>query len=78
MSFSRGSSEQLDIRLNDTQPPESWYLRRCQNVVTPDYNVSIKEYGAARSVALVNSALEADKTVCVVGHIPDLVKRYMR
>ncbi len=78
VKFGRGGGERLDVRFNDTQATESWYLRRCQNQVTPDYHVMIREYGEALSVSLVNSALEADKTVCVIGHIPDLLKRYMR
>lgn len=78
VKFGRGSGERLDVRFNDTQASESWYLRRCQNQVTADYSVRIREYGEALSVELVNSSLEADKTVCVIGHIPDLLKRYMR
>lgn len=78
VKFGRGGGERLDVRFNDTQATESWFLRRCQNQVTPDYHVMIREYGEALSVSLVNSALEADKTVCVIGHIPDLLKRYMR
>jgi hypothetical protein len=78
VKFGRGGSERLEVRFNDTQASESWYLRRCQNQVTADYDVIIKEYGEALSVELVNSALAADKTVCVIGHIPDLLKRYMR
>lgn len=78
VKFGRGSGERLDVRFDDTQATESWYLRRCQNQVTPDYHVLIREYGEALSVELVNSALEADKTVCVIGHIPDLLKRHMR
>jgi len=78
VKFGRGSGERLDVRFDDTQATESWYLRRCQNQVTPDYHVMIREYGEALNVSLVNSALEADKTVCVIGHIPDLLKRYMR
>lgn len=78
VKFGRGGGERLDVRFDDTQATESWYLRRCQNRVIPDYHVMIREYGDVLSVALVNSALEADKTVCVIGHIPDLLKRYMR
>ena len=78
VKFGRGGGERLDVRFDDGQATESWYLRRCQNQVTPDYHVIIREYGEALSIALVNSALEADKTVCVIGHIPDLLKRYMR
>jgi hypothetical protein len=78
VKFVRGSGERLNVRFNDTKASESWYLRWCQNKVTADYDVLIKEYGEALSVELVNSALEADKTVCVIGHIPDLLKRYMR
>lgn len=78
VKFGRGAGERLDVRFDDSQATESWYLRRCQNQVTPDYHVMIREYGDVLSVSLVNSALEADKTVCVIGHIPDLLKRYMR
>ena len=78
VKFGRGAGERLDVRFDDISATETWYLRRCQNRVTPDYHVMIREYGEALSVSLVNSALEADKTVCVIGRIPDLLKRYMR
>ncbi len=78
VKFGRGAGERLDVRFNDIQASESWYLRRCQNQVTPDYHVMIRQHGEALSVELVNSALEADKTVCVIGRIPDLLKLYMR
>ena len=48
----------------------------------PDHKVTEVLTNTEHSLHLllkpVNSALEADHTVCVIGHIPDIVKRYMR
>ena len=78
VAFGRGPQETVYVQFDDYQPAETWFLRRCQNRVTPDFRVLIKEHGDTLRIGLVNSALEADKTVCVVGRIPDIVKRYMR
>lgn len=78
IKFSKGGIDTLAIRFSDHQAEESWYLTRCQGQVAPDYNVILKDYGEALTVNAVNSALEADKTVCVIGRIPDIVRRHMR
>lgn len=78
VKFGHGSGEVRYVQFDDFSGAETWYLTRCQNAFSVDYHVIIREYGDAEQIRPVNSALEADKTVCVVGHIPDIVKRYMR
>lgn len=78
VKFAKGGSNTLSIRFSDYQAEESWFLRRCQGQTAPDYHVTLQEYGDVLVVNAVNSALEADKTVCVIGHIPNVVKRHMR
>ena len=78
IKFSKGGGDTLAIRFSDHQAEESWYLTRCQGQVAPDYYVILKDYGEALTVNAVNSALQADKTGCVTGRIPDIVRRHMR
>jgi hypothetical protein len=78
IKFGRGSGETRIVHFDDFSGDETWYMTRCQNAVSPDLYVLIREYGDVEQIKPVNSPLEADKTVCVVGHIPDIVKRYMR
>ena len=76
--FGHGSGETRYVQFDDFSGSETWYMTRCQNAFSVDYHVVIREYGEAEQIQPVNSPLEADKTVCVMGHIPDIVKRYMR
>lgn len=78
IKFGRGSGETRIVQFDDFSGDETWYMTRCQNAVSPDFYILIREYGDVETIQPVNSALEADRTVCVVGHIPDIVKRYMR
>ena len=78
IEFGRGPGEVRFVQFDDFSGTETWYMTRCQNAVSADYYVIIREYGDVEQIQPVNSPLEADKTVCVVGHIPDIVKRYMR
>jgi hypothetical protein len=78
IEFGRGSGETRYVHFDDFSGDETWYMTRCQNTVSPDFYVNIRDYGDVEQIQPVNSPLEADKTVCVVGHIPDIVKRYMR
>ena len=78
VAFGYGSGEVRYVQFDDFSGSETWYMTRCQNAFSVDYYVIIREYGEAEQIQPVNSPLEADKTVCVVGHIPDNVKRYMR
>jgi hypothetical protein len=76
--FGHGSGDVRYVQFDDFSGSETWYMTRCQNAFSVDYYVVIREYGEVEQIQPVNSPLEADKTVCVVGHIPDIVKRYMR
>jgi hypothetical protein len=76
--FGRGPGETRIIQFDDSDGNETWFMTRCQNAFSPDYYVLIREFGEAEQIKPVNSPLEAEKTVCVIGHIPDMVKRYMR
>jgi len=76
--FGQGPGETRIIQFDDSDGNETWYMTRCQNEFSPDYYVLVREFGEAELIKPVNSALEAEKTVCVIGHIPDFVKRYMR
>ena len=76
--FGRGSGETRIVQFDDYEGDETWFVTRCQTDATPDYYILIREYGEVERIKLVNSAQEADKTVCVIGHIPDIVKRFMR
>jgi hypothetical protein len=78
VTFGHGSGEIRYVQFDDFSGSETWYMTRCQNAFSVDYYIVIREYGEAEQIQPVNSPLEADKTVCVVGHIPDNVKRYMR
>jgi len=78
IEFGRGVGETRIVHFDDFSGSETWYMTRCQNAVTPDYYIVIRDYGDVEQIQPVNSALEADRTVCVIGHIPDIVKRYMR
>lgn len=78
VQFGRGPGETRVVQFDDFSGDETWYMTRCQNAVSPDFHVLIREYGDVARIRPVNSPLEADHTVCVVGHIPDIVKRYMR
>lgn len=76
--FGQGPGETRVIQFDDSDGNETWFMTRCQNAVSPDYYIVIREFGESEQIKPVGSALEADKTVCVIGHIPDIVKRYMR
>lgn len=76
--FGQGSGESRIIRFDESDGSETWFLTRCQSEVSPDYYVMVREFGEAEPIKPVSTALEAEKTVCVIGHIPDFVKRYMR
>lgn len=76
--FGRGPGETRVIQFDDSDGSETWFLTRCRNAVSPDYYILIREFGETEQIKPVGSAPEADKTVCVIGHIPDIVKRYMR
>jgi hypothetical protein len=78
IEFGRGTSETRYVQFDDFDGDETWYMTRCQAAVSADFHVLIRDYGDVERIKPVNSALEADHTVCVIGHIPDLVKRYMR
>jgi hypothetical protein len=78
IEFGRGEAETRYVHFDDFSGSETWYMTRCQGAVSPDFNVLIRDYGDVEQIQPVNSALEADKVVCVIGHIPDIVKRYMR
>lgn len=78
IQFGRGSGETRIVHFDDFSGDETWYMTRCQNQTSPDYYITIRDYGEVEVIQPVNSELEADKTVCVVGHIPDIVKRYMK
>jgi len=78
IEFGRGEGETRYVHFDDFSGSETWYMKRCQGEVTPDFNVLLRDYGDVEQIQLVNSPLEADKVVCVIGHIPDIVKRYMR
>ena len=78
IKFSKGGSDTFVIRFSDHQAEESCYLTRCRGGTSPDYYVALQDYGSALTVNAVNSALQADKTVCVTDRIPDIVKRHMR
>ena len=78
IQFGRGVGETRVVHFDDFSGDETWYMTRCQNQTSPDYYITIRDYGEVEVIQPVNSELEADKTVCVVGHIPDIVKRYMK
>lgn len=78
VQFGHGTGETRIVHFDDFSGDETWYMTRCQNAVSPDFYVILRDYGDVEQIRPVNSPLEADKTVCVVGHIPDIVKRYMR
>jgi hypothetical protein len=76
--FGQGPGEMRIIQFDDSDGNETWFMTRCQSEFSPDYYILVREFGEAEPIKPVNSALEAEKTVCVIGHIPDFVKRYMR
>lgn len=78
IEFGGGAGEVRYVHFDDFSGTETWYMTRCQNAVSPDFYVRLRDYGDVQKIRPVNSALEADKTVCVIGHIPNIVKRYMR
>lgn len=78
VQFGHGTGETRIVHFDDFSGDETWYMTRCQNAISPDFYVILRDYGDVEQIRPVNSPLEADKTVCVVGHIPDIVKRYMR
>ena len=78
IEFGAGAGEVRYVHFDDFSGTETWYMTRCQNTVSPDFYVRLRDYGDVQKIRPVNSALEADKTVCVIGHIPNIVKRYMR
>ena len=78
IEFGSGAGETRIVHFDDFSGDETWYMTRCQNAVTPDFYVLVRDYGDVEQIQPVSSPLEADRTVCVIGHIPDIVKRYMR
>ena len=76
--FGQGPGETRIIQFDDSDGNETWFMTRCQNEFSPDFYILVREFGEAEPIKPVNSPLEAEKTVCVIGHIPDFVKRYMR
>ena len=78
IEFGSGAGETRFVHFDDFSGTETWYLTRCQNATLPDFYVRLRDYGDVEKIRPVNSELEADKTVCVIGHIPNIVKRYMR